>query len=442
MMRRPSIGLLGRILAVLLIIAATEFAANTFFFERANQFALRDDEAYRVAEHLVIARRALDRTAPQARAAAAKEFTTASFTIAWPAGRQEPAGRIDLGRLREQVLEFEPELLQSKLSVHLQPLRHGAAIAGTMELSDRSMVHFHMTQSSQVWGLTFGSLLTLIAPTLALVVAGMLMIRAAFRPLSMLMKATSHVGTDGHEQVPEQGPSEVRNLIHAFNAMHARIRLLLSSRTQSLVAVCHDLRTPLSRLRLRIDGAELPEETGRAMREDIEELSGLLRSLQDYLSAQSAGEQPQQIDLAAMASTIIDNARDQGHNASIYGPEHLVVSARPTTLRRALNNLVDNALHYGGNVRLVLKSTDQEAVIRIEDDGPGIPDEMLGEVLQPFVRMDGARKRNTHGMGLGLAIAHDAIQLEGGSLTLSNQTGGGLCATVQLPLRKSDGAPV
>jgi len=435
-MRAPSIGLLGRILAVLLIVAATEFAANTFLFERANQFALRDDEAYRVAEHLVIARRVLDRAAPQAREAAAKEFTTASFTISWPAGHRASAGRVELRKLREQVIQFEPELLQSKLSVHLQPLSEGAAIAGTMELSDRSLVHFHMRQSSNVWGLTFGSLLVLIAPTFALVVVGIVMIRAAFRPLSMLMKATSHVGTDGHEHVPEQGPSEVRHLIHAFNEMHARIQRLISSRTQSLVAVCHDLRTPLSRLRLRLDNAGLPEDASRAMQEDIEELSVLLQSLQDYMSGQSAGEEPQQLDLAAMASTIIDNARDLGRNASFYGPEHLVMTARPSALRRALNNLVDNALHYGGNVRLVLKSTESEAVIRIEDDGLGIPDDMLGEVMQPFVRIDGARARNTHGMGLGLTIANDAVQLEGGSLSLSNQAGGGLCAIICLPLRK------
>ncbi len=435
-MRAPSIGLLGRILAVLLIVAATEFIANTFLFERANHFALRDDEAYRVAEHLVIARRVLDRAAPQTRAAAAREFTTASFTISWPGEPQATSANVELRGLRDQVLAFEPELLQGKLSVHLQPLSRGAAIAGTMELADRSLVHFRMTQSSNAWGLTFGSLLALIAPTLVLVALGTLMIRAAFRPLSTLMKATGHVGTDGHEHVPEQGPSEVRNLIHAFNEMHARIRRLITSRTQSLVAVCHDLRTPLSRLRLRLDNADLPEETGRAMREDIEELGGLLQSLQDYLNGQSDGGQPQQVDLSAMANTIVDNARDLGRNASFYGPQTLVATARPTTLRRALNNLVDNALHYGGNVRVVLKATDSEVVIRIEDDGPGIPEDMLGEVIQPFVRIDGARSRNTHGMGLGLAIAQDAVQLEGGSISLSNQEGGGLRATVRLPLRK------
>lgn len=436
-MRRPSVGLLGRILAVLLVVAATEFAANTFLFERANHFALRDDEAYRVAEHLVIARRVLDKAAPQARPAAAKEFTTASFTISWPATSSASSSRVELRALRDQVLAFEPELLQGKLSVHLLPLSHGAAIAGTMELSDRSLVDFRMTQSSNAWGLTFQSLLALIAPTFVLVAVGILMIRAAFRPLGALLKATSHVGTDGHVHVPEQGPSEVRHLIHAFNEMHARIRRLITSRTQALVAVCHDLRTPLSRLRLRLDNSDLPDDASRAMREDIEELGGLLQSLQDYLSGEAASEQPRQLDLAAMANTIVDNAQDVGHSASFYGPERLVLTARPTGLRRALNNLVDNALHYGGNVRLVLKATDSEAVIRVEDDGPGIPDDMLGEVLQPFVRIDGARTRNTHGMGLGLPIAHDAIQLEGGSLTLSNQEGGGLCATVRLPLRKA-----
>jgi signal transduction histidine kinase len=435
-MRWPSVGLLGRIFVILLVVLATEFAASTFLFERANHFALQDDDARRMAEHLVVARRVLDRTEVRNRAGVTDEVSTDGFTIAWARKGVSSKVSYELDGLRSQMIEMQPELLAAKLRLHLQPLHSGSAITGTMDLSDGTLLKFHTIQAHAAWSVTLGWLLALFAPPLALVIVGGLMIRTTLKPLTTLIRATKHVGTDGHEQVPERGSSEVRSLIHAFNEMHARIHRLIMNRTQALVAVGHDLRTPLARLHLRLDNADIDGETRHAMEQDIDELRSLLQSLQDYLSGEGGGQPQQRLDLAAMAMTIVDNARDEGKDAYYIGPSSVDVIARPVAMRRAIANLVDNALHYGGNVRVILQAMDTEVMLSVEDDGPGIPDDQLVEVLQPFIRLDGARARNTSGMGLGLAIVSNAVRAEQGVLKLERHAGGGLRATITLPLRK------
>jgi signal transduction histidine kinase len=425
--------LLSRLLVILALVMATEFIANTYIFERASEFALRDDEAQRMAEHLVIARRVLDRTAVADRAVVAQELSTTRFDIGWSPRAEGGSGSFALRNLQNQIVHVEPELLQSNLKLHLQPLRHGGAIAGSIELADHSILSFHSAQQGEIWSLTFGRILTLIAPTLVLVILGSLMIRVTLRPFRMLMRATSQVGTAPPVPIAEQGSSEIRALIAAFNTMQQRIHRLITSRTQALAAVGHDLRTPLARLQLRLDSAGIEPQSQRAMNQDIEEMTDLLRSLQIYLSGEGASLPRERIDIASMAQTLIDAARDEGKDAFYLGPDRLELRARPVPVRRALSNLVDNALHYGGNVRLSLQDDGDAISVVIDDDGPGIDPDRLTDVLQPFVRLDDARGRNTRGMGLGLAIVNDAVRTEGGTLSLVNRPEGGLRATMRLP---------
>jgi signal transduction histidine kinase len=429
-----SLGLLGRIFLILALVLGTEFVANTYIFERASQFALREDEARRMAEHLVVARRLLDRTPMRERSGIARDLSTQYFAIKWSPSHDAVSSTFALRNLKNQIIFFEPELLEADLRLHLRPLRQGGDIAGSLELEDHSILSFSSAQAEQVWSLTFGRILTWVAPTLVLVVLGGLMLRLTLRPFRLLMRATREVGTRDPEPVVEQGPAEIRALIHAFNVMQQRIHRLITSRTQALAAVGHDLRTPLARLQLRLDGAGVEAETYRAMSQEIDEMTDLLHSLQIYLSGEGANVPRERIDLAAMAQTLIDNALDEGQDALYLGPENLEMLARPVPIRRSLANLIDNALHYGGNVRLSLQESDGAIAIVIEDDGPGIAPDRLADVTQPFVRLDDARSRNTRGMGLGLAIVSDAVRAEGGSLTLENRDEGGLRATIRLPL--------
>jgi signal transduction histidine kinase len=434
----PSVGLLGRIFLILALVLGTEFLANTFLFDRASQLALAEDEARRMGEHLVVARRVLDRTTPVERHSRARELSTNNFALKWSsmntAARRPPApAHYNLETLRDQIMHFEPDLLQAQARFQLRSLRDGGGITGTMELSDHSLVTFYSSQDTAIWPITFGRVLTLLAPTLVLLIVGGFMVRATLTPLRALIRQTTHIGTDNAKPMTESGPGEIRGLISAFNSMQNRIHRLITTRTQALAAVGHDLRTPLARLQLRLERARVDPDSHRAMAQDISEMTDLLHSLQIYLSGEGATIAPERVDLAAMAATLIDSARDTGQDAFYFGPARLDIIVRPVPIRRALSNLVDNALHYGGNARLSLQCDESSTIIAIDDDGPGIPEDRIADTLQPFVRLDGARTRNTRGMGLGLTIALDAVRAEGGTLTLSNRPEGGLRATLTLP---------
>jgi signal transduction histidine kinase len=433
-MRWPSIGLLGRIVLILAFVLGTEFIANTLIFERVSKFAMQDDEAHRMAEYLAVARRVMDRTPQADRPALARELSSARLDVRWHRGMDSQSTSFRLNDLRAQMLAFEPKLLEAKLRLHLMPLRQGGDIGGSLELADHSTMSFRTSQQEGFWPLTLGRILALALPMLALALVGGIMIRATLRPLRALMGATSKVGQQEPTLVPEKGPSEVRDLIRDFNVMQLRIHRLIATRTQALAAVGHDLRTPLTRMELRLDSAKIEPATRDAIMSDIGEMGDLLRSLQIYLGGE--GQLPaEKIDLAIMASTIIDAARDAGRDAFFDGPSSLEIWARAVSIRRAIANLVENALHYGGNVRLAIRQEDDTTLICVDDDGPGIPDDKMETVLQPFVRLDEGRARNTGGMGLGLAIVDNAVRQENGVLTLANRPEGGLRAIIRLPHR-------
>jgi signal transduction histidine kinase len=428
-----SFGLLGRILLILGFVLATEFLANTFVFERTSQFALQDDDAHRMAEQILVVRRILTDEEVHERPKLSKELSTARFAVKWQLPPDNSQTTLSLNSLRGQILEFEPQLLAAKLRLHLAPLHEGGNIGGSFELPDHSTVVFRTSQTKNVWPLTFGRVIGLLAPTLALVIVGGLMIRATLKPLRVLMRATGHVGKRDPQPVPEEGPGEVRDLIHQFNLMQTRIHQLIETRTRALVAVGHDLRTPLSRLKLRLDSLDLDAESQRGMGADIDEMGDLIHSLQIYLGSDGQNVPVEKVDLTIMASTLIDSARDAGHDAFFHANGRVEARVRPVAIRRSLSNLIDNALHYGGNVRLTIEADDHDICIQVDDDGPGIPPDRVEEVLQPFVRLDSARARNTSGMGLGLAIVNEAIRAEGGSLQLANRPEGGLRVTIRLP---------
>jgi signal transduction histidine kinase len=429
---RP-LGLIGRIVAILVIVLAIGFIANTLVYKRAGDFALLEDEAQRMADHLAVAAQVLDHAPAADRTRLASELSTDHFAIAWAVHADRPEGSLDLSGLTGQILALAPDLARRGLAMHLSPLRDGGAIAGSLALEDGSVLSFNAVWGEGIWSLTFSRVVGLLIPTLALALLGGLLMRTTLKPLARLMAAAAKVDGGTPDPVTPQGAAEIRALIGTFNEMQVRIHRLVEGRTQALAAVGHDLRTPLARLRLRLDTAALDDEARLGMVRDIDEVDGLLGSLQAYLGGQGGQVRPERVDLAAMASTLVDNAADLGAAARYQGPDSLSATFRPVAVRRALANLLDNAVQYGGSARLDLRRIGEEVVLTVEDDGPGIPEESLAEVVQPFVRLDAARARNTAGMGLGLAIVQDAIQAEGGVFTLENRREGGLRATVRLP---------
>jgi len=208
---------------------------------------------------------------------------------------------------------------------------------------------------------------------------------------------------------------------------------LITERTETLAAVGHDMRTPLARLRLRLEN--LPDTEAReAIEGDLSEMGEMIDSLLAFLGGEKNGEPPVRTDLAVLVATVVDAFQDQDRPVDYVGPDHLEMAVRSLSLRRAIVNLIENALHYGSRARVALERRDREVLIRVDDDGPGIPRDKLEEVLKPFARLDEARQRNTRGLGLGLAIVARTVELEGGELILANRPEGGLRAEICLYL--------
>lgn len=435
-MRRwiPSVGLLGQVVAILLLTMLIEFGVSTLLYERASEFSVRDDEARRLAEHLVISRRLLEDRPPAQRPALANELTTDRYEVQWDgAAGVPPAVEPALDPMRRQMVDWEPSLKTGDLRLRLISPGRSSKVRGALRLRDGSWLHFRTLNAVARLEFAFERILLGLVPAIALMVLGGLMLRRALHPLRRLALAADRVGHDEVGMVPEDGPREVRRLVGAFNRMQARIAALIDARTQSLAAVGHDLRTPLARLRLRTE-AIASADTREAIGRDISEMEAMIASLLAFLSGDSDPEKPSALDLAVLCATLVDDAADRGHDATYVGPDHFELRLRRLAMKRALTNLVDNALKYGRCATVELLPGDGIVTIRVTDEGPGVPEEELAHVLEPFVRLDPARGRDTIGFGLGLPIAVQAIKAEGGTLTLTNRADGGLVATVVLPI--------
>ena len=428
-----ALGLPARMLAILAVVMLVDIGANAILFERANELALEAEEADSLADDLIVAARLMDEAPLTRRARLAHEMSHPGLKLNWkPQGGERPLAALDLGAMQQQLITYQPQLSQYRLQLHLAPLHARHEVDGSMVLSDSSLITFH-SEARDIFVLRASYLLRIILPTLLLVPLAWFLVYASLRPLRRLVRASRDVGTPHARPIPEDGPGEVRELISAFNAMQRRIDDLLDANTQTMLAIGHDMRTPLARMQLRLDGVPMDDEERDALDHDLSEMRDLLASLQEFVALDDPGPAKEPVDLAAMAQTLVDGAQDRGYPAEYEGPDRLIVMARAVSLRRAMSNLIENALHYGGNVMVRLIIEKNSVVLSVEDDGPGIPEEHLGKVLQPFIRLDSARARNTAGMGLGLPIVVRALRSEGASLSLANRAQGGLCAAIHLP---------
>ena len=427
------LGLPERLLGILLLVIVVDFVANSVLFDRANSFELRRDDAERIAENLVLSTRMLERATPEKRDALATELSTERFALDWMAPGERQRGSLGLANLRAQVVEIEPELAYADLELHLEEMPGKGNIGGSLQLTDRSVLRFH-THAHAAWTLTVGRIISMLRPTLLLIVLAWILLRATLRPLRNLIGAARNLGSGPPNPVPERGPDELRSLIRALNEMQERIHQSLVDRTQTMLAIGHDLKTPLSRMQLRLDDSALDSDVREGLNHDIVEMRMLLESLQAYVDSDGRNIPPERMDIAVMAETLVDTAADQGADATYSGASSLVVRVRPVAIRRALSNLIENAIHYGGNARVHVRQDGGAAEIVVEDDGPGIPEDRISDALQPFVRLDTSRARDTAGMGLGLPIVRKAVRMENGTLDLRNRPEGGLRATIRLPL--------
>ena len=291
-------------------------------------------------------------------------------------------------------------------------------------------IHRHDVPNAPMGGSDVMASATIMA--IGIVAASVLLARWMTRPLRRLAKAADRIGRERVVALPQDGPEEVQRLAHALEAMQTRITRLIDDRTQALAAVSHDLRTPITRMRLRTGFLEDPDVQAR-MDADLDEMESMIEALLAYLQGDVGTETPERADIGALLSTLCDAATDAGGEAHFDGPSHFSLLCRPVGLRRALSNLIANGMQHAGAVRVSFAATTDEVHIIVDDDGPGIPEDELERVFEPFYRLEASRNRSTGGVGLGLAICRQAIAEQGGQIILHNKTTGGLRAIVRLP---------
>ncbi|GFE88050.1 ATP-binding protein [Steroidobacter agaridevorans] len=258
------------------------------------------------------------------------------------------------------------------------------------------------------------------------------MTRTITRPLGDLARAADAVGR-GASGTPlkETGAREIRRATRAFNSMQERLRRYLDSRTQVLAAMSHDLRTPLTRLRLRVESID-DDQLRQRLVEDLDEMSSMIRGALGVFRGLNDDEAAVPVDIDALALELQRQHAELGGEVSIVGSARAPYVAKPLALKRCLGNLVQNAIRHG--VRATIQIEDgSQLIVRILDEGPGIPEDMLEKVFEPFFRLEHSRNRDTGGTGLGLSIARDIAQAHGGSLSLHNRQNGGLEARLTLP---------
>ncbi len=261
-------------------------------------------------------------------------------------------------------------------------------------------------------------------------------VRLAIRPLTRLARAVETLDPNAHPTpLDEQGPTEVAHAAAAFNAMQQRIAEYLKERMQILAAISHDLQTPITRMKLRAEFMEDSVDRDKLW-SDLGEMEHLVREGVAYArSVHGATEASHRIDLDAFLDSLVFDYQDMQKQVSLSGKSAVVLDTRPHALRRVLVNLVDNALKFAGTAQVEVGSTaNGELSIKVLDNGPGIAEDELEQVLQPFYRVESSRNRGTGGTGLGLAIAQQLAVAIGGSLTLSNRPEGGLCAQIKISL--------
>ncbi|MFM2044523.1 MAG: hypothetical protein RLY86_3099 [Pseudomonadota bacterium] len=254
------------------------------------------------------------------------------------------------------------------------------------------------------------------------------------RPLRRFAAAANRLGVDMNApSLDENGPREVRLAASAFNRMQTRLRAFVEDRTRMLAAISHDLRTPLTRMRLRAEFID-DDATREKMLEDLGEMESMIGSTLAFARDEAQQEEIQPLDLGRLVGRLVEDCRDAGHPVGYSPPsEPLPVMVRAVALRRAVGNILDNAVKYGNRADVALACGGDTVTIRIDDTGPGIPVEERENVFRPFYRLESSRSRDTGGTGLGLSVANDVIRAHGGEIRLENRVEGGLRVTLVLP---------
>ena len=317
-------------------------------------------------------------------------------------------------------------------------MRHGGGPGGLtfvaqVALRDGTRVTFDARQPQTTENWPYRVLLSIVLLLAAVIGVSLVAVRWATRPLKTLADAADELGKNINRQpLAETGPTEVARAARAFNTMQSRLAAYLRERTQVLAAMSHDLKTPITRLRLRaelLDDAQLRSKFGN----DLQEMEAMVASALDFLRGMDNGEPVQPVDVNALLESLQADFRETGGEVTIAGQAADPYPGRPQALKRCLANLLENAIKYGKSAHVFVDDRAERLQISILDEGSGLPPDQLSKVFEPFYRVEASRNRDTGGTGLGLAIAKNVAERHGGSIELRNRAEGGLAAVLILP---------
>ncbi|KAA0946949.1 MULTISPECIES: ATP-binding protein [unclassified Pseudomonas] len=425
----------------ILIAMLTALAFNALFAQLAGVWARPPLTETGLLDKVAVIVRVIEAAEPSQRSHLAQAVGDESFSVSWAVSREG----IDLPVLDDPGFH-STEAEETFKHLLKGPQRRmegyepsdwpgpGGRYALLVELADHTWLMF--SSESRSWGLSEGprSLVVLVLVLISTALVTLIATRRLARPLQHFAQGARRFGADFRAPpIDPVGPHEIRQAILAFNGMQAQLQHFIQDRTQMLAAISHDLRAPLTRLRLRGEFIEDADQQQRLFR-DVDEMQAMISTALEFFRDDARLEQATQLDLAELLQTLIDDYRDQAIDISFDGPPRLVYFGRPLGLKRVMTNLMDNAIHYGLAPEIELQQRPGQVTIRVLDRGPGIPVDQHEQVFLPFFRLEGSRNKSTGGVGLGLSTARAIVLEHGGTLTLVNRQGGGLEAVVVLPV--------
>ncbi|CAN5379918.1 hypothetical protein BH10PSE12_BH10PSE12_34670 [soil metagenome] len=421
--------ILGYAAILILFVASVQMLASIFFYGVIDRQTVREDHARRVAELMVVG----ERVHKKGDSDAGKIMSTRHLDVvpgSWPTPDISDMPPEAL-KIRDRILEWEPSLRANTLILGVDRApQNRADLVGSMRLADGTWLNFRSKDISSRWPIALrATALTVAIAVLCLLVA-LTLLRRLGKPFERLIREATSSGGESPVQIHESGTSDVRRLARSINDMQSRISTLVSSQARSFEAISHDLRTPLSRLKVASDFVA-DTDIAQIVRTSADEMEELLLSLQRFLRAQHITSEPENIDLVPELESLLKEFPGRASLQTSADRAEVYTFREP--FRLALQPLIENAVQYGRHADVELLSTDKSWVIEIRDRGGGIPQDLYDRVLDPFFRLDEARARNTRGFGLGIPTASQLLRRFGGSLTFGEGVNGGLVARVVVP---------
>lgn len=414
------------------ILLSQAIALGLYRTDRAE--AVADAEGGQLATCLDTFAQAIEGQPPDVRYGLLRSLKEQELAVMTPAGHRVVLDVYEKQKKQPGQPEMSPAVSVPPFGVPMPPPPAPNVIEVSRQLKDGTWMKFHAPVTATDALREPGFLASLAGSAAVAILLSAWVLGFTTRPLRRFAAAANRLGIDMNApSLDEAGPREVRLAAAAFNKMQRRLRAFVEDRTRMLAAVSHDLRTPLTRLRLRAEFID-DEAVRDKMLEDLAEMEAMIGSTLAFARDEAGQEPIQPLDINAAVAKLVDDMRDSGNVVGLSpASAPLQIMGRRMALRRAFGNLIDNAVKYGTRAEVGITEAGDTVMVTIDDHGPGIPDAEFDNVFRPFFRLEASRSRDTGGTGLGLSVANDIIRAHGGEIRLANRPEGGLRVTVVLP---------